>query len=203
MRISAKAKEETRIRILEEGQKLFTQNGYGETTTRDIASVCGLATGTLFNYFPNKEALGMAILAEALDRAEQEFLGRLRDNQSLEEELFAHIAMEMRQLKPCRGFVGEILEGAFSPFGTSQATRSGDEARLRHMECVGAILHRHDFGDESEAVTMHLYWTLYLGVLAFWSKDASPKQEDSLAVLDQSVRLFASTVCTNGQEPRK
>jgi hypothetical protein len=35
-----------------------------------------------------------------------------------------------------------------------------------------------------------LYWTLYTGVLAFWSKDASPRQEDTLALLDQSLAMF-------------
>ena len=41
-------------------------------------------------------------------------------------------------------------------------------------------------------MAMHLYWTLYLGVLAFWSRDESPNQEETLVILDQSLRLFVS-----------
>ena len=41
---------------------------------------------------------------------------------------------------------------------------------------------------------MHLYWTLYLGVLAFWTRDDSPRQEDSRLVLDQTLHLFAKTI---------
>jgi hypothetical protein len=33
---------------------------------------------------------------------------------------------------------------------------------------------------------------LYLGVLSSWTKDTSPKQEDTLALLDQSMAMFAN-----------
>jgi hypothetical protein len=35
-----------------------------------------------------------------------------------------------------------------------------------------------------------LYWTLYLGVLTFWGNDPSPNQEDTLALMDQSLAMF-------------
>jgi Tetracyclin repressor-like, C-terminal domain len=41
---------------------------------------------------------------------------------------------------------------------------------------------------------MQLYWTLYLGVLAYWAADASPNQEDTLALLDQSLKLFVASL---------
>ena len=39
-------------------------------------------------------------------------------------------------------------------------------------------------------VASQMYWTLYLGVLAHWINDKSPKQEDTLALLDQSIAMF-------------
>jgi hypothetical protein len=33
---------------------------------------------------------------------------------------------------------------------------------------------------------------LYIGVLAFWAADKSPKQEDTLALLDQSLAMFVA-----------
>lgn len=41
-------------------------------------------------------------------------------------------------------------------------------------------------------VVLQLYWTLYLGVFAFWAADESPHQEDTLALLDRSLKLFAA-----------
>jgi hypothetical protein len=37
-----------------------------------------------------------------------------------------------------------------------------------------------------------IYWALYVGVLSFWARDSSPKQEDSLAMLDRSMNMFVA-----------
>ena len=50
-----------------------------------------------------------------------------------------------------------------------------------------AVKHGHD---ELSPMSLQLYWTLYTGVLTFWSDDPSPHQEDTLALLDQSLRMF-------------
>ena len=52
-------------------------------------------------------------------------------------------------------------------------------------------------------VTMHLYWSLYLGVLSFWAADASPVQEDTLVVLDQSMRLFVASLSSESKDGRE
>jgi hypothetical protein len=41
---------------------------------------------------------------------------------------------------------------------------------------------------------LQLYWTLYFGVLAYWATDVSPKQEDTMALLDQSLKLFVASL---------
>ena len=85
MRITAKAKQETRLKLLECAHKLFLAKGFEATTTRDVANAAGIATGTLFNYFASKEALAMTIVCEALDEAGAEFEGRLRGDEALDE----------------------------------------------------------------------------------------------------------------------
>ena len=45
---------------------------------------------------------------------------------------------------------------------------------------------------ELSTIASQIYWTLYTGVLAFWSADTSPKQEDTLALLDQSLHMFTA-----------
>ena len=45
-------------------------------------------------------------------------------------------------------------------------------------------------------VALQLYWTLYTGVLMFWAKDRSPKQEDTLALIDHSVAMFVAWLNT-------
>lgn len=197
MRITAGAKERTRARILDGAARLFREQGFEATSTRDLARQAEIAVGTLFNYYPTKEALGLTLLGDALQRAEAEWRKRRRSGASLEEELFGHIAAGLRELRGDRRFLGELLDTALSPFpstpsGTDPHLREG--LRSRHLSTVNEILGDagHDTG--ASAVTMHLYWTLYLGVLGFFASDDSPNQEDSLVFLDQALHAFVATL---------
>jgi len=66
MRINEQAKQQTRQRILATAAELFADKGFEESTTREIAQAAGLATGTMFNYFPSKETMAMTMVTEAL-----------------------------------------------------------------------------------------------------------------------------------------
>ena len=81
-----------------------------------------------------------------------------------------------------------------SPFTRSSLTAEGDRVRIRHLEVVTDILRAHRADAPATFISMHLYWTLYLGVLAHWSNDATPGGEETLAILDESLRLFVSSI---------
>lgn len=192
MRITAEAKTQVRQRIVDAALHLFARDGYRNTTTRDIAEAAGVAVGTIFNYFPAKESLAMVIIAEALEDAERQFLKHRRGDEELSEDLFAHILQGLRKLKPHRRYAGEVIEKAMSPFTTSELSDEGRRVRAAHLKTVSQILSWHGISPSVSLFVSHLYWTLYLGVLAFWVNDSSKKQEDTLVVLDQSMRLFAA-----------
>ncbi|HEY2148205.1 MAG TPA: helix-turn-helix domain-containing protein, partial [Pirellulales bacterium] len=61
MRITAEQKSQTRKRILDAAVELFRTRGFDAATTRDLAIAAGIATGTVFNYFPNKESIVAAL----------------------------------------------------------------------------------------------------------------------------------------------
>jgi AcrR family transcriptional regulator len=194
MRITAAAKDETRKRILKVSQKQFAQQGFEQATTRDIARDANIAVGTLFNYFPTKESIVESLVNDGCARAAERFAAELgRDGQkgvtTLEEELFAQVAAVLRELKPYRKYLPAVLETSLSPLAPDQ---SGDDVSLRaaHLETVSQILIRHASQDAISPIAIQLYWTLYTGVLVFWASDSSPRQEDSLALLDQSLSMF-------------
>ena len=58
-------KETNRIKIIESGIEIFSKKGISETTVRDIIRNTGLASGTFYNYFKNKEEVLIAALDEA------------------------------------------------------------------------------------------------------------------------------------------
>lgn len=194
MRITTEAKQAVRERIIKTARNLFSRKGFEQTTTRDIAIDARIAAGTLFNYFPNKETLAMTLVADALDQAKIEFDSRRTQTTSLDEELFTHAVAHLRQLAPFRGFIGQVIETAMSPFARVETDNPGERIRLEHLETVAACITKWTRVVEPPAVSMHLYWSLYLGVLAYWSKDESPKQEETLVVLDQAMRLFSASL---------
>ena len=200
MRVTAKAKQETRERILKVAANLFQQKGFGQTTTRDIASGAKIAAGTLFNYFPTKEVLALAIVGKCLEAAREEFRGRLRGDEALDERLFAHVAASLRHLRPHREYVAGLLEGSLSPLGDSSADLQGaDSVRRLHLDTVGEQLASNGATGENgvSPLTLHLYWTLFLGVVSYWAADQLPQQEDTLVLLDQSMALFVASMSAN------
>ena len=199
MRVTAETKRATHQRILDAARKLFCSKGFQQTTTRDLAAEASIATGTLFNYFPSKEHLALSLVDASLEEAGSEFAKLRRDGESLEEALFSHVAIALRHLRPHRCYVGEVVESTLSPFSSSDGEGTADGLRVRHLETVRAIIERHTSPSTPlpSAITMHLYWTMYLGVLAYWAKDESPNQEDALVLLDQALRLFVGSLNTN------
>jgi AcrR family transcriptional regulator len=196
MRITAEAKTATRERIVKVAAKLFARQGWENTTTRGIAAAAGIATGTLFNNFESKEAIVAALISEAVERAELEI--RKRDDESLEEELFTFIWTELTSLREYRKFLAAAAETILSPLRRYARESAGDSIRANHLEAVEQILVAYGIPAPLPAMTMQLYWTLYLGVFGHWATDDSPKQEDTMALLDQTLKLFIAALPRSG-----
>ena len=154
----------------------------------------GIAAGTLFNYFPSKESIAGSLISEALTDAREEFANRRRGEESLEEDLFSFIWTGLRRLRPLRKFLAPALETLLSPLARFSSDHAGDSIRTEHLENVEQLIVSRGITRPLSPVTMQLYWTLYLGVLAYWAADASPNQEDTLALLDQSLKLFVASL---------
>ncbi|MBE0618364.1 MAG: TetR/AcrR family transcriptional regulator [Proteobacteria bacterium] len=200
MRITEQAKAENRARILEKAADLFAAKGFEDTTTRDIALGAGVAAGTLFNYFPTKETLAMTLVAEALARGREDHRRRRRGDEDLTGDLFLFVASGLRRLQPLRPFLGPALERSLSPFPRKNICPEGEAARQEQLAAVGEILADHGILAASEHVAITLYWSLYLGILAAWTHDASPDQEETRGLIDYALRLFVQMISGPGDE---
>src|SRR5215210_2681230 len=154
MRITAAVKIETRKRILDVSKKQFAQQGFEQTTTRDIARDANIAVGTLFNYFPTKESIVENLVNDGCIRAAERFAAELerdgqKDSSTLEEELFTHVAAVLRELKPYRKYLPAVLETSLSPLATDRTS-----FRAAHLEIVSQILLRHAPQDAISSVAI-------------------------------------------------
>ncbi len=86
--------------VLEAAAQLFGELGYEGTTTNNIADKAGVSIGSVYQYFPNKEALLLALAERHLDDAREYgtvALRRLREQKPTPEEFF-------------RGFLGNVVD---------------------------------------------------------------------------------------------
>jgi AcrR family transcriptional regulator len=192
MRITAEAKEATRARILEVAKALFRDRGFDAATIRDIAQEANLAVGTLFNYFVSKEEVAVVLAAEAVDKARQDSLAKRLDGATLSEDLFLHVAAQLRRLKPLRKFIQSVLDAGLASAGPRDGTEAAWQLRAAQLEDVAEILRTHGADDSRWSMAAPIYWALYIGVLSSWGRDKSSKQEDTLAMLDQATQMFAA-----------
>lgn len=195
MRVTAKVQLATEAALRSAAARLFARKGVEGTSTREIAQDAGVASGTLFNYFASKEALAVTVAAVAFESGRTQARERLSARRgSLEEDLFTLWAADLRALAPLRSFVAEVLDAGFSPFAGEGSLPEATAIRTARLEDAAVVLAHHGLADAATAPVMHLCWALYLGVLSFWAADGSPNQEDSLALLDRTVRMFTGAL---------
>lgn len=68
-RITEAHKTETRAQIILVATQFFATKGFDQTKTKAIAKSCGIAEGTLFNYFKTKDELLVAVFQHLANQA--------------------------------------------------------------------------------------------------------------------------------------
>lgn len=64
---TVKKPEERRADIIQAARHLFQTQEYSKTTMQDVIESLGIAKGTIYHYFPSKEALLEAVVADMVD----------------------------------------------------------------------------------------------------------------------------------------
>jgi AcrR family transcriptional regulator len=63
--------------ILDATERVLAQEGPEQATTTRIAEVAGVSVGSLYQYFPSRDALLAAVIERRVERDEQELLARM------------------------------------------------------------------------------------------------------------------------------
>jgi AcrR family transcriptional regulator len=69
IRVTEHTRVQTRARLLESAAAAFARDGLDGANVNAISVAAGLAKGTVYNYFPSKEALFSAVVEDACRRA--------------------------------------------------------------------------------------------------------------------------------------
>lgn len=81
----AATKAANRAAILDAARAVFAESGFGSASVRDVIRRTDLASGTFYNYFPDKESLFRAVLEESAEKVLSRVQAARREAHSLEE----------------------------------------------------------------------------------------------------------------------
>ncbi len=100
--------QEKRQIILDAALKTFVRRGYPETTVSEIASIAGVAEGTLYNYFRNKEDILLALFDEKWGNIIGEIKNKIQGLDNPNDKLKAIFSTVIRMFKKDR-YLAEIF----------------------------------------------------------------------------------------------
>jgi AcrR family transcriptional regulator len=111
----AATKVANRAAILTAARGVFAEQGYGGATVRDVIRRTDLASGTFYNYFPDKESLFRAVLEETAAKVRARVQAARREAGSLQEfvaagyrEYFGFLASDREAFELMRRNSGTI-----------------------------------------------------------------------------------------------
>lgn len=78
---TVKKPDERRADIIEAAQHLFMTQEYEKTTMQDVMTELGIAKGTIYHYFPSKEALLEAVVENIIDTTLERMQTRVQETQ--------------------------------------------------------------------------------------------------------------------------
>lgn len=91
-------KIEKRQRILDAAVKVIAKNGFQGTTISEVAAEAGVADGTIYLYFENKDALLVSIFEEAMDQFIAMGLDRIKDCATPLDKIYAIAELHLKNL---------------------------------------------------------------------------------------------------------
>lgn len=184
---AARSRAETRRRLIEAGTERFARDGLHGTTSTQIARAAGVAAGTFYLHFPDKQALFRAIAFEALD----ELRGRMAAaSDAAGADVTAQVRARMETLVAFAAERRDLVRVIFSrghEAGSladeiADALFPGIESRLRERIDEGLA----DPGLHA-AVAAQSLLAMWTRVVAWWGEDPARAPRD--AVVETLVRM--------------
>lgn len=189
--------EETAAKILDSALGLFREQGFENTTMRDVAREAGVATGAAYYYYPSKDALVLDFYARASGAMQPKIQAALEQASGLENRLREVIHVKLAHFAPDRAVLRALLRNGadpqqpLSPFSkATEAIRNQDIAWFEAMLVGCGVRIPRDLLPHLPGVL----WFFQMGIIFFWVIDESPGQERSDRLLKLSSRIVAGLV---------
>ena len=126
LRLREKLRGATAEAILEAGESVFAEQGLHTARMDSIAERAGVAVGTLYNYFADRNALVTALIdsrrAELLERLDQAL--DTTEELSFRDQLQAFVMAVFQHMKEHKGFLAILLEAESANVASAKPKRA-------------------------------------------------------------------------------
>lgn len=138
-RAPKQARAQQRVgRILDAAEELFVEVGYDAATTNEIASRAGASIGSLYEFFPNKQALAQALADRYVEQLGAVIEERMVNEPSWTgEQLVESIVTGLDEFWLRHPAVVPLLRGAL---GAPALMAAGEQLRVALVGHIDAIL---------------------------------------------------------------
>lgn len=128
-RISRQERQRVRARLLDSAARHFAEHGFAGANINRISLDAGCAKGTVYNYFPSKEALFGAVLGVGSDETVRRYRA-LAPGEEIREQLRVVVREDVALTRQSEAFVKVTVREMLSG---NPATRASIEAGLRPL----------------------------------------------------------------------
>lgn len=195
MKTTKSQQEKTRRHIIRTAVDLITQQGYDDTTMKQLAREAGVGDATIYKYFPTKERILLDYfelnIADALKR-----LDATKDlpQFTLHEKLQLLVDGVLEGLLPDREFV-EIARAIVrkSPFVLMRDDMQSQKVLKERV--AGFIAEAEESGEIAPCDFKNLVGGLFtdylFAVIVYWLKDRSDEFSDTTQLVDLTLAIVA------------
>jgi AcrR family transcriptional regulator len=202
VKISQAQKLKNRSRLIESAVRLFSDQGFRNTTMRDIAKGAKLSEPAIYNYFPTKESIVYAFFEHELEGTLESLQGQKSLGQlGFCEQIQTLLEQHLERLQINRKFVDEAFKSIFITNLPSSSTEIGRQRelfvsfvqeRLKESQRRGE-LHNTPF----DRFFAEILWDFYIGVIYYWLRDSSSQSANTSQMIDKTLALLNELLKTN------
>lgn len=182
-----------RTRILDAAIKLFSSNGYEQTSIEELAREAGVGKGTVYSYFHNKRDIVKAFCDDILEYARSELAAKTSPETPLKDQLMVIFLADFKYVAENREFSRVFLqEKVFPKRGSSKEDL---EMQDSYFELLYPIYQRAQERGElkKELELLHIsghFYAIYLLLVSCWYTGMIPTEDmpEAMAIMiDQTL----------------
>ena len=183
-RFSKKEKQIIRVQLLEEGRKLFAAQGIQKVTVDELCTSVGIAKGSFYSFFENKEDLFMAIIDDIHEQFD-ELMGQfLKERMHLPPEtllfsLFQFMFDQVDRFPIMRSFDSETIAYLYRKVPEERLTAhlNQDTDRVEQLKQIGI---QFNYDDQTVAAVLQ---QVAVQILTLDGNDSKVKKEAQEIIL--------------------